>query len=182
MNISKLVGLAAILMLPSMAAHAAPVFEVTDNPGGQNLPDETVNNGGTYSTQLQIFDSLSISTDSAAQSTTGNLNFTFAPSPQRARLTMILSSTDFDDFGDVTVTLSDMMGNMASDTITMAGQEINFFADLNSPLNIKYEWEKLTTGSFNSDLHMAPIPLPAGVVLLLGALGGLGLIRRMASA
>ena len=43
-----------------------------------------------------------------------------------------------------------------------------------------YDFARHGKGDINADLHPAPVPLPAGAALLLGALGAMGLARRKA--
>jgi hypothetical protein len=181
-NLPKLLALAAVLSLPAVAASASTVFEITDNPGGQLLPNETVADGGTYSTQLQPFDSLSINVDSEGQNTSGSLLFTFGPSPLNVRLSVILSSVDFGIFGDTTVTLSDGI-NIFSDIVTSAGQEVNVYGlSVFSPVQVSFDWTNLADGSFNADLSLTPVPVPAAGLLMLGAFGGLAMVKRKKKA
>jgi hypothetical protein len=160
------------------AANATTVFNVTDNPGGQVLPPQMVSDGGTYGTQLTVQDSVSIDVSAVSTSTTGNLDFTFAPSPLNATISMILSSIDFNDFGPITATLSDGTSS-SSGTVVAAGTELIFTGvALNSPLNVSFQWTNNTTGSFNADLLMSPVPLPAAGWMLLAGLGGIAALRR----
>jgi hypothetical protein len=124
-KISGYMTAAALAVLTSVGANAAPIFEVTDNPGGQVLPAENVNDGGTYGTTLGEGDSASINVDAQGSSLSGSLFFTLDPVPIKSTIDVILSSFDFADFGATIVSLSDGV-NSYSDTVSAAGDEVVF--------------------------------------------------------
>jgi hypothetical protein len=187
MNI-KAITMSALLAFGAMgtAASAATLFDVTDNPGGQVLPDEIgIADGGTYSSGLTSFDSVSVGVRASTGSTSGVIGFTFSPTPLFTTLDIALSGIDFGIFGVTGIHLatnSDGTGVFASETVNGAGV-YSFFNNLaNSPLYVVFDWTNDVTGSFDADISLAPIPVPAAGFLLLGGLGGLAAMRRKKKA
>lgn len=182
MKLPILSVIAAMATLSGAPSYAATVFEVTDNPGGQALPSETVADGGTYSTNLGLLDSVSINVDAQTSSTSGSLFFNLAPLPVKSTVDLILSTFDFGDFGPTTVTLDDGV-SIFSGMITAANTELMFSGVIaNSPLEVGFSWTNATSGSFNADMSIAPVPVPAAGLLMLGGIGILALVRRRKAA
>jgi hypothetical protein len=179
MKLSNILGAAALTVFSAVSANAATVFNVSDNAGGQSLAPETVADGGTFTQALTVFDSVSIDVSSATGLTTsGSLFFNFAPTPLSSTLNIVLNSVDFTAFGAVMVTLSDSFSSL-SQTVTAQNTEVMFtLSPVFSPLKVAFSWEKATEGSFNADVTMTPVPVPAAGLLLLGGLGALAAVRR----
>jgi hypothetical protein len=177
MKTRALFSAAALALMVGLPVQAT-TFEVTNNPGGQNLPPEIVNDGGTYSTTLGLFDAASINVDAQTSSLTGSLSFNLAPLPAVSTIDVILSSFDFNDFGLTTVTLSDGISSY-SGTVTAASTDLLISGVISqNPLTLSFAWTNATTGSFNADLIITPVPVPASALLLLGGIGGLAALRR----
>jgi hypothetical protein len=161
-------------------SHAVTLFNITDNHGS-GLPNENVADGATYSTALGLGSSVSINVNAQTSSTGGSLFFDVLSSPFNAILDIVVNSNDFTAFGPITVTLSD--GATVSDIVTAANTEVILTGlKYNSPLEVSFSWTKAATGSFNADLEISPIPLPAAGWLLLSGLGGMAALRRFGRA
>jgi hypothetical protein len=173
--VSAMVSLAAV---EGQAVPVDVVFDITDNHNS-GLPDETVDDGDTYSGLLGLGSSVSINVRAVDTATSGSVFLNVSPSPYTATLDIVLTTRDFGLFGPVTVTLND--GATVSDTVTGANSEVILKGvKFTSPLEVSFSWAKPTTGSFNADLDISPIPLPAAGWLLLSGLGGMAALRRFA--
>lgn len=175
---------AAALTVVAGTAGAVTTFDVSDNPGGQALADETgIADGGLFSQGLTTDDSVSINIDSDGQiaDSEGAIGFTFSPSPLRANMSVALSSTDFGIFGDVDIHLSTSAStgdSFAMASTSGAGVYDFFGVEAGSPLYVIFDWENDVDGSFNADIMLSAVPVPAAGFLLLGGLGGMAALRR----
>lgn len=158
-------------------------FTVNDNAGGQALVQESgIADGGLFSQAMTTDDSVSIDviSDGTADSS-GAIGFTFNPSPLRTNIDFSLNQSDFDDFGDVDIHLSTSANT--ADSFAMASTSgtgvYSFFGvEASSPLYVIFDWDNDVAGSFNADLSLSPVPVPAAGFLLLGGLGGMVALRR----
>lgn len=189
MRISKLVAIAGLAALPFVGgtAASAATFTIFDNPGGQVLlPNVNIANFSTFSQSLTPGDSVSVTYESEVGDNTlfAGVGFDFSPLGAKQAYEVVFTGTDFADFGVTNVHLSSsasLADVFDSATITGKGQLVSLMGvSPTSPFYVLYEFAKPGPGSFTGDLTLAAIPLPAGGVLLLGALGGLAAMRRRA--
>jgi len=185
MSIKTIVAATAFSVVAGVAG-AATMFNVSDNPGGQALADEMVADGGLFAQGMTTGDSVSINVESdGAGDSAGSIGFTFSPSPLNTNLSIALSGTDFGIFGDVAIHLSTSTSSgdaFASASTAGAGVYDFFNVAAGSPLYVIFDWDNDVVGSFNADLSLSPVPVPAAGFLLLGGLGGMVALRRRRKA
>ena len=184
---NKLLGaVAAAAMMVSGTAYAAS-FTVFDNPGGQVLlPNVNLPNFGTFSQALTPGDSVSVTFEGENVVDFAGIGFDFSPLGAKQKFEVIFTGQDFKDFGVTKVHLSSsasLADVFDSATITGKGQLVELMGvSPTSPFYVLYEFGTPSFGSFTGDLTLAAVPLPAGGLLLLGALGGMAALRRRKTA
>lgn len=183
----------ALALLP-MSANAA-TFNITNGTndiGGLNTvigSQFNIAEGSTAATMLVADSLVNVTLVKAADEidTIAALGFNFTPVPSTGKASASLSTLSFADFGSTKVYLSQDATIDGGDLMaTMSGAGDSFLiGDVfgASPFFVIFDWTNDTTASSLSfQIGVSAVPVPAAGFLLLGALGGLGMMRRRRKA
>lgn len=159
---------AAFLAIAPMAASAAVV---------------NMTPGGSYSLDVQNIYRFDTDAFYGAADDAGaafGFGFTASNLPQPTELTTTINVIG--DFTDLVIVWSvDAIIDIGDTAIALAGSTTTNFTLPVSPMYLLTSYSSASNGG-NIDYRISPVPLPAAGFLLLGALGGLGVLRRRRKA
>ncbi|ABV92947.1 hypothetical protein Dshi_1205 [Dinoroseobacter shibae DFL 12 = DSM 16493] len=177
MNFKTLIAAVALAAIPAFAG-ASTVHTVV-GPGP--IVEGGLENGDVAAATLTIGDTVNVNlVASELHDSISILGFNLNPVPVNAMVSLSFDALSIDEFGPTVASLSfNSDGSAPVFTGPVDTNPFTFMIEADaSPLFVVFDWDNDTNSAASYSLRVSAVPLPAGLLLLGTALGGMAVARR----